>query len=217
MKANDTLELPLFPLNVVLFPGQTLPLHIFEPRYRVMIQKCIDEEMPFGVLLVDEDDGMPFSIGTMARITSVDEMPDGRMNIVTLGIERFIVDDVRMTADNYLVGDAIVYPFRNTGRAPRNLKKSVTSQLRQYLKVLADVNGIEFKFDEFPKESSGIAVFAAIALQLPLDDKQELLATETVAELLKKEDGILRNELFTLKLMTGAVKPPGEEGVFSLN
>jgi Lon protease-like protein len=217
MKANDTLELPLFPLNVVLFPGQTLPLHIFEPRYRVMIQKCIDEQMPFGVLLVDEDDGTPFSIGTIARITSVEELADGRMNIVTIGVERFIVDDVRMTQDNYLIGDATIYPFRNAGKPPRGLKRSVAEQLRRYLQVLAKHNGIEFKVDEFPKESSGIAVFAAIALQLPLDDKQELLATETVSELLKKEDGILRNELMTLRLMHGAIKPPQEEGVFSLN
>ena len=55
MKA-EVVELPLFPLNVVLFPGQTLPLHIFEPRYRAMIQRCIENDTPFGVLLAQDDD-----------------------------------------------------------------------------------------------------------------------------------------------------------------
>ena len=48
----DAIELPLFPLNTVLFPGQVLPLHIFEERYRLMIRRCLAEDLPFGVVLI---------------------------------------------------------------------------------------------------------------------------------------------------------------------
>ena len=72
------MEMPLFPLkNVVLFPGMMLPLHIFELRYREMINRCIEEKIPFGVLLIEEgqevgDTAKPHMVGTAARITRVE-------------------------------------------------------------------------------------------------------------------------------------------------
>ena len=71
------MELPLFPLNTVLFPGATLPLHIFEDRYKEMISQCIEEHRPFGVLLIRKgreagDLAEPFEIGTTAHIARVD-------------------------------------------------------------------------------------------------------------------------------------------------
>ena len=69
-------ELPLFPLNVVLFPGMVLPLHIFEPRYRLMIRRCIEQGSPFGVVLVQPDsvqgEEHPYQIGTLAHIMTAD-------------------------------------------------------------------------------------------------------------------------------------------------
>ena len=69
-------ELPLFPLNVVLFPGMVLPLHIFEPRYREMVNYCLDEKKPFGVVLLREGEerggpAIPYQVGTAARIMRV--------------------------------------------------------------------------------------------------------------------------------------------------
>src|SRR5437867_11375125 len=76
------IELPLFSLNVVLFPGEQLPLHIFEPRYRLMINECYEEEKPFGVVLVQPQSEFlqeePYSIGTMAEIEALDRLEDGR-------------------------------------------------------------------------------------------------------------------------------------------
>ena len=93
------MEMPLFPLkNVVLFPGMMLPLHIFELRYREMINRCIEEKIPFGVLLIEEgqevgDTAKPHMVGTAARITRVERYEDGRMDIVALGTQRFRVVD----------------------------------------------------------------------------------------------------------------------------
>ncbi len=116
---------PLFPLNLVLFPGQTLPLHIFEDRYKKMLQHCLSEQIPFGLLLVKENSrsgrGTPHSIGTFAVITSSDEVEEGRCvipaphkggcyHIVCQGDERFRVDTIDRDAADYLVGEVELYP-----------------------------------------------------------------------------------------------------------
>lgn len=218
MKA-EVVELPLFPLNVVLFPGQTLPLHIFEPRYRAMIQRCIEEDAPFGVLLAQDDDEGPHTIGTAARITQVERLADGRMNILTVGTERFELRNVRLSEDQYLIGDVVAYPFKNDQEPPQQLQADVARLLRRYLKLLAQLSGVEFKMRQFPEDATALAVFAAIAMQLPLEDKQELLSTERVADILSLEADILEDELFTLTIMSAAVRPPEIEGnfLFSVN
>jgi Lon protease-like protein len=85
--------LPLFPLDLVLFPGASLPLHIFEPRYREMISECLEHKKPFGVVRAKEE-GVA-EIGCTAEIITVaKKYPDGRMDIVTEGRERFEVMQV---------------------------------------------------------------------------------------------------------------------------
>ena len=85
--------LPLFPLDLVLFPGTPLPLHIFEPRYREMISECLDQKKSFGVVRAKEE-GVA-EIGCTAEIITVTQKyPDGRMDIVTEGRERFEVMQV---------------------------------------------------------------------------------------------------------------------------
>src|SRR5207247_4315822 len=85
------IELPLFPLDVVLFPGENLPLHIFEPRYRLMINECYREEKPFGIVLVrPESEHLqeePYSVGTMAEIVARDRLEDGRINLIVRGLQ----------------------------------------------------------------------------------------------------------------------------------
>lgn len=87
-------ELPLFPLNTVVFPHATLSLHIFEPRYREMIALCLDEDRPFGVVLIragDETDSEaePYLVGTVVRIIHSRTYDDGRMDIQVRGERRF--------------------------------------------------------------------------------------------------------------------------------
>jgi len=218
MKA-EVVELPLFPLNVVLFPGQTLPLHIFEPRYRVMIQRCIDNDQPFGIVLAQSEDGTPHTVGTAARITQVERLPDGRMNIVTVGTERFELKNVRMSEDDYLIADVLPYPFKNDVEEKSDLQIIVSALLGRYLKLLGEISGVEVKTRHLPGDPTALAVFAAIAMQLPLDDKQELLNMESVADLLAMETDLLDDELFTMSIMSAAIRPPDIESgfIFSVN
>lgn len=101
-------ELPLFPLNTVLFPFSPLQLHIFEPRYREMIQRCLDEEIAFGVVLIRSgsetgEDADPYLIGTAARIETAHTYEDGRMDIRVRGERRFRIREIDETRP-YLVG-----------------------------------------------------------------------------------------------------------------
>src|SRR5438309_5266806 len=82
-------ELGLFPLPIVLVPTERIPLHIFEPRYRELIEECVEEGEPFGLVL-STGDGAVHEIGTNAVVAQVLEvLDDGRMNIVVEGGERF--------------------------------------------------------------------------------------------------------------------------------
>ena len=95
-RQQQATNLPLFPLNVVLFPGNILPLHIFEERYRSMIHECLQEDSEFGIILAKGgriiDDS--YSIGTAVKIIDSDIMEDGRMNIMTVGQYRFQVQEI---------------------------------------------------------------------------------------------------------------------------
>jgi len=85
--------LPLFPLDLVLFPGMALPLHIFEPRYKEMIGECLHHDTPFGIVRAVED-GIA-QIGCSAEVvTVVKKYDDGRMDIVARGLQRFEVVEI---------------------------------------------------------------------------------------------------------------------------
>ncbi len=211
-------ELPLFPLNVVLFPGQSLPLHIFEPRYKVLIRKCVDTNEPFGVVLAqDEEPDRPFDVGTSARVTEIKKMPDGRLNIVTLGEERFRLHDWRESEDGYLIGDVTAFPFDPEEQYTSEKTDVVSRRLTRYLKHLAKANGMKFRFDQFPTSAVDVALFAAIALRLPLEEKQRLLSQERLADLLTIESEILGEELKMLKIVASAIRPPEDSHGFSRN
>lgn len=217
MKA-DVMELPLFPLSVVLFPGQTLPLHIFEPRYRLMIQRCIDNNQPFGVVLTeDSTDGQPHPIGTAARITQVERLPDGRMNIMTVGVERIALQNIYAGEDDYLIGDAIAYPFQQEQPPSDALLSQVKSRLKRYLALLAQLSGVKLQFEQYPTEPTAVAVFTAIAMQIPLEDKQFLLATEAVTDILTLELNLLSDEIHALSIMAASVKPADETKPFAFS
>src|SRR3990170_5299180 len=90
---NRPNRIPLFPLDLVLFPGVSLPLHIFEPRYKLMTQHCLDERLEFGVILTRSDGIAP--VGCTAEIAElVKRYPDGRMDILTMGRSRYRIQEV---------------------------------------------------------------------------------------------------------------------------
>jgi len=98
-------DIPLFPLNVVLMPGAPLPLHIFEDRYKQMIDECLEAESEFGMVLADEEGGTR-NVGFTAKIVElVERYDDGRMLILVEGERRFKLNNVSSEKKPYYVGE----------------------------------------------------------------------------------------------------------------
>ncbi len=212
-QTEGTVLLPLFPLRLVLFPGQMLPLHIFEPRYRLMINHCLEAREPFGVVLMREDTpdwrdyrgevALPYDVGTTAHIRQTERLSDGRLNIVTLGLHRFRVRKLRFDQP-FLQGEVESFPLvEETGQAVTHSAEAVRRHLRGYIETLARVADTEIDLDEIPFDPRALAFLAAAVVQVPWEEKQELLATAELGALLEAEHRLLRYEKMLLSFMHG--------------
>ncbi len=166
--------LPLFPLGVVLYPGETMPLHIFEERYREMIRYCLETETPFGIVLAQDEDLA--RVGTTARIDRVlQRYDDGRLDIIAVGEERFQIDDIRQER---LYLTARVTPYEPMeGIADAGARERVIA-LHLKLLELAGEN-IRPVIYEGPKRISFVVAQNA---GLDVEHKQEVLELPTEGE-----------------------------------
>ena len=191
-------NLPLFPLNVVLFPGNILPLHIFEERYRTMIHECLQEDSEFGIILAKGGRviGDSYSIGTAVKIIDSDIMEDGRMNIMTVGQYRFEVQEITCQTP-YL--EALVDPIStNLPINPTRLQALISraSELCEtYENLLAETVTDWEVPKSLPERPFHLACHIATRLQITLIEKQRLLEIFSVDQMLIKEIKILQYEI----------------------
>ena len=142
MQASDR-EIPLFPLNVVLFPTMILPLHIFEERYKEMVHACLESDSRFGVALIREGQevGAPavsHNMGTVAHIRRVTPLDDGRLNLLVIGERRFQVLEVTQW-EPYLKAQ-VHFPDEIIGTTLEELDL-VRQMLDQYLRTILGLRG----------------------------------------------------------------------------
>lgn len=206
-RRTDHMELPLFPLNLVYFPGQVLPLHIFEPRYRELIRHCMKTRDPFGIVLQREDevlepgDEQRKLIGTAARIIGVEELDDGRMNITTIGTKRFQIHKLH-SDKSYLTADVSHYPVLN-GRTKRaeELAHRVRPKIVEYVDALSSATKTKLPLNRLPDDPTSLAFLVAMALRIENDDKQDLLSLPGIPDILDKENYLLWREVALLQHM----------------
>lgn len=211
-------EIPLFPLNVVLFPGMPLPLHIFEERYKTMIADCIRENRPFGVVLIEEGSAeqgplaKPVAIGCTAEIAQVQPLDEGRMFIMTVGRERFRI--VRLEYGKpYLVGLVEAAPLDTADEEwETNGAESLEPLVIEYLNKLARIGSIEVEPDQIPNDPEGLVYLAATLIQLPTEEKQAFLTIDRASVLARTLTHVYRRELSLMQNM-----PAEDIGIFSLN
>jgi Lon protease-like protein len=167
--------LPLFPLEIVLFPAMGLPLHIFEPRYRLMIGRCLEQSSDFGVVLAR---GRRLAaVGCTARIERiVRRHPDGRLDIWTVGLERFRI--LQVIADEpYLQA----WPEFFDDEEPALELPGQTELIALYEKCIRLLSGTRSEFSPLQPELS-VSMQMAAVLPLELDFKQKLLESRREAE-----------------------------------
>jgi Lon protease-like protein len=159
--------LPLFPLEVVLLPGTPLPLHIFEPRYKEMIGECLANEAPFGVIRA-LDEGIA-EVGCTAEIITVTKQyPDGRMDLIAEGRNRFEVLELNQER-SFLRAEVLMVPDEqgNTQQEER------VRAIQLHLEILSLAGAVQ---DLSAADQKQLSFYLAGSLPLDLDFKQKLLA-----------------------------------------
>lgn len=213
------MEMPLFPLNTVVFPGWPMPLHIFEPRYLRMIRFCVKEKSPFGILLIKQGKAegdtavVPHNIGCTVEINQLEELEDGRLLIMVVGQARFRLLTLRRRQP-YLVGTVEPLPYLPEERM---LLKTAVSELHplvlNYLTMLTSLaDNIRFDPTQIPTEPEALSHMAASLLQAPLKTKQSLLEAQKISNALTFLTTQYRQEIELLKRF-----PEQEMGNFSVN
>jgi Lon protease-like protein len=179
MADEDLNDLPLFELPVVLLPGELMPLHIFEERYKRMIAHCLEAEEPFGIVLRD-DDGSARRIGCTARVTEVlERFDDGRMDIVVTGEEPFRVLE-RFDGDEYPAGEVEAVPRSDDGESSDS--DAAEDARETFADLVRRVSGSEPEIEGL-SESDAYAIAARV--ELPVLTKQRLLELRSEAERMK--------------------------------
>ena len=193
--------LPVFPLNTVIFPGTPLALHIFEERYRAMIRYCHKELQPFIVSLIRSGEeansapAEPNRIACTAAIKHIEPLPDGRMNITVVGGKR--VELIQLHFDQpYLTATARELPLQeNTGDNLSGLDGKLRSSIMRYSKLLAQVMEVQISPADIPADTSEMAYLAAYIVQIPMIEKQQLLAAQDNRSLTTKLLSTYQREL----------------------
>lgn len=217
-------KLSLFPLNTVLFPNMPLRLHIFEPRYQLMIGRCIEQQQPFGVLLLKSGAEVqgpggkvdPHLVGCAASILQMQPIGDGRMNIVAVGQQRFRVHSLEYD-EPYLAG--YVENLELGDFNPQQLARDdrwLRPWVERYWAMLSRAENVQADPVQLPQDTLALAYLAAALLQIDSDEKQALLAVNRATELLERVRAHYRKEVTVLSMMLENA-PPELDSPFSLN
>lgn len=170
--SGEEFLLPLFPLGVVLFPGSSLPLHIFEDRYKVLIAESLDTGSLFGINMVNE--GKVATIGCTARVSTVlKRYEDGRMDVVVAGKDRFALGSLDEKGRPYIVGRASLF-ITHDEKVDAGLA-SETIQL--YNELIEKAFESRMPFQQINPEDLEISFVLAQKAGLSLLQRQQILET----------------------------------------
>ena len=160
--------IPIFPLALVVYPGEQLNLHIFEPRYKQLIQECAQQKKPFGIPAVLNNEVK--ELGTLVEVVEIKTVyDDGKMDIITRGLQVFrMLELIREIPDKLYSGAIVSYPD-NQNDGSRTLMQKVVAGIKQLHQLLA----VEKDFKK-PEEELG-AYDVAHHLGLSLEEEYELL------------------------------------------
>jgi hypothetical protein len=188
-------EIPLFPLNAVLFPGSTLGLRIFEARYLDMVRECARSGRGFGVCLIMQgheagEPALPAAVGTLASIVDFDTLPDGLLGISVTGGARFRVQKSRVRGNGLVIGEVREWPDEPVMPVPVEF-----SLLPAILERLAEQAGLSWRNGPRERYEDASWVGFRLAELLPLGDaeRQQLLeVTDPVERLTALRDAMPR-------------------------
>lgn len=201
MENQPLRKLPLFPLPLVLFPGEVLPLHIFEERYKLMIRACLETDRQFGILLHEPSDERenPVMVGCIAEIMLTFPLEEGRMNLLTTGKSRFVVrkffDDCE-----YLTGEVSELhddlDFDNSLEADAIRVKKLFEEL---IALTIELSDSPLREGSVPEEATALSFAVAAALPVGNPLKQRLLEMTLTSQRLRELHTVLTSMIETYR------------------
>lgn len=172
------MDVPLFPLSTVLYPGGPLPLRIFESRYLDMISRCLKEELMFGVVLIrsGNETGLAttYDIGTLARIADWYQGSDGLLGVTAIGVERFRLLQSRRQADGLNIGTIELLGHE----LPKPMPDDLRSLSHILSGVLDDLGKLYDLLEKNYEDAGWVSYRFAEILPISADQKQLCLETE---------------------------------------
>lgn len=183
-------EIPIFPLHTVLFPGMPIHLHIFEERYKNMVQVCLEKGSTFGVVMIRNGKEAlgpvadPHEIGCTAKISSVEPLSEGRLNLTAFGDKRFKIHHLCHKKE-YLRGEIEILPDV-CPCTPDKVYMAALELLGLFQACARIQTGREFPESKLPCEPNTLAYLAATLLPVPSCNKQHLLSIQNTYDLIKE-------------------------------
>ena len=204
-----SISLPMFPLNAVVFPGVTMPLNVFEDRYRALVHHLLRVEDPtervFGSVGIREgyevgDHGAQslFRVGCRVRLTEVDARPDGTFLIVAVGLDRIQLDRLD-TSGPFPVGHVVEHP-EHEANVPEELLEQARATFSAYRAAISEIRHDPFE-GRLPQDPTYLSWTLAACAPLPLQERQALLEAEDAAQRLHMVTDLLRSELRAMNVI----------------
>ncbi|HRH44902.1 MAG TPA: LON peptidase substrate-binding domain-containing protein [Pyrinomonadaceae bacterium] len=185
--------LPIFPLPIVLFPNELLPLHIYEPRYRQMLKDIQKGNHLFGLNYFDSQETISEtpeigSVGCVAEVREVHPVPDGRSNILTIGVIRYEIENYVERDKPYLMAEVTFFEdFEEDEDFLKPLADEVFGLFRRIAQAAHELTEQRGKFPEIPQaEPQMLSFLVAAAFNLPVEIKQELVKSRSTSFRLTK-------------------------------
>lgn len=194
--------MPLFPLNTVLFPGASLPLQIFEERYKSLLEDCLESDSRFGIVLIKSGDevgrsAVPHQVGTVAHITQVNEIRGDRFFVAVTGERRFRINAITQRRP-YMIADVSVLPDTDVEEA-RPQSESIRELLNEYLRLITGLQGGWTSEVRTSRDPASLSYYIAETLLIDLSEKQQLLEQPSAALRLESEADVLRRDIDQLR------------------
>ena len=204
------MNLPLFPLGSVLFPGVPIQLHIFEDRYKQMMELCLSTDQEFGVLLIEEGRealgplARTHRLGTTAQVLRVQPLPEGRMHLIAVGRRRFRVHEFDPESEAYLQGAVEFFPEPEGTNDENRKATELLPLIEEYVRLVGQSEGGEqpaLDLSRLPRDARALSYTAAYLLQIPQFQKQQLLELNETTALLDGVETNYRKQIALLKVV----------------
>ena len=210
-EGGKDLPLPLFPLNTVLFPRTTLPMRIFEARYKAMVEACLENGTPFGVSLIQEGPevggvALPHVLGTLAEIKKADHKANGDIHITVEGRRRFrLVEEIRRSPVWLAKVELLDEPLGDEETATE-AREELRAAMSRYANLYYLLTSKQLFFERHFRDPVRLSYYLADLMEIENDDKQALLEAPDAATRLDLERALLPQQNRRLEQFWGEHK-----------